>query len=267
MPDYELAPAADYGRVSTDDQQNSLDMQDKKIRDYAAFKGLTLREDLRFRDADVSGTVSIAERPGGKLLMELLRSGKVKHLIVGKLDRLGRNAVDIQTTWHHLTRELGVTIHVIDLGGDSVASDSPITRFIVGMLSLFAELEVESIRIRIKDVLHNKFLNGEQTSTLPYGSSAKPTGRFTTKRRENVEIMAIIPNPEEQKWLVQMVLWRCAEWSYRRIAKELNAANVPTKTGKRWQPGTVHAVLNNKFTRPIVQSTADQFEVSRNATG
>ncbi len=121
-----------------------------------------------------------------------------------------------------------------------------------------AEYERELIRSRIQQHLDVKRDKGELCGTVPYGWTAEPTGQVTPK---GVAIRFLRDHPEEQKWILHMHRLRCGGWSYDRIAKELNAAGVPTKRGKGeiikyrgetrfntglWQSGNVAKVLNNK---------------------
>jgi hypothetical protein len=131
------------------------------------------------------------------------------------------------------------------------------------MLALFAELEVENIRSRIRDVLTHKFKCDEQTGTVPYGFDAVPTGKVH-KRKNGTEheIHNLVPNPEEQKWLIRIFEWRLAGRPFRRIAAELNRLHVPAKNGGRWLPGNVHAVISNRFAKKILNEVQQQLKAA-----
>ena len=272
MPIYNGEIAATYSRVSTADQQNSIDMQRRRIEDYARFKNLTLHHEFTFVDSDTSGTIDISKRGGGSLLLKALETGRIRHLIILKLDRLGRKAIDIQTTWRDLTN-MGVTIHVLDLGGADFSSDSPITTFIVGVLSLCAEIEVERIRERIKGVLDDKKSQGDVVGRIPFGFTSVGSGRMTTKDGVSKEIMKMLPYEPEQAWIRKMLEWRAfgsdgrpGKWTYQQIAEELNRLGVKTKlsgtTNKHrlingvWNPGTVYKLLKLDYVKDIIK----QFE-------
>jgi putative DNA-invertase from lambdoid prophage Rac len=272
MTDYKGALAATYSRVSTSDQENSVHMQGRKIFEYATLKNLELLEEYLFVDTDTSGTIDISKRESGSKLLKVLEAGTVKHLIVNKLDRLGRKAIDIQATWRALT-DMGVTIHVLDLGGNQFSSDSPITTFIVGVLSLCAEIEVERIRERIKSVLDDKKSQGDVVGRIPFGFTSVGSGRMTTKDGVSKEIMKMLPYEPEQAWIRKMLEWRAfgsdgrpGKWTYQQIAEELNRLGVKTKlsgtTNKHrlingvWNPGTVYKLLKLDYVKDIIK----QFE-------
>jgi hypothetical protein len=62
----------------------------------------------------ISGSVAASERPGFAKLLDRMESGDV--LLVTKLDRLSRNAIDVRTTVERLSA-MGVRAHCVALGG------------------------------------------------------------------------------------------------------------------------------------------------------
>lgn len=96
-----------YFRVSTADQ--SLDTQVHEI-EVAGFN----IDPRRIVAKTVSGSVAAMERQGFRKLMERLDWDDV--LIVTKLDRLGRNAMDVPATVERLA-ELQVRVHCLTVGG------------------------------------------------------------------------------------------------------------------------------------------------------
>lgn len=75
-----------YARVSTDDQ--NIDQQIKLLKDYARRNGFLIRT---YNDYDVSGNLSIGNRPAGKKLLHDLETNKIQGIIVSKWDRITRN--------------------------------------------------------------------------------------------------------------------------------------------------------------------------------
>ena len=91
-----------YFRVSTRDQ--SIESQRTALG--GAF-------DAEYTDEGVSGATLAASRPGFSELLKYIRKGDT--LFVYAVDRLGRDAIDIQTTVRDLLRR-GIAVHVRDLG-------------------------------------------------------------------------------------------------------------------------------------------------------
>ena len=118
-----------YCRVSTQDQ--TTDNQVQEIR--AA--GFDL-EDRRIVREVVSGSQEAKQRPGFAKLLEKLDHDDV--LIVTKLDRLGRNAMDVRATIEAL-EEMGVSVHCLALGGMDLTS--PAGKMTMQVLAAVAEFE------------------------------------------------------------------------------------------------------------------------------
>jgi DNA invertase Pin-like site-specific DNA recombinase len=230
-----------YGRVSTDKQSTTI--QQTGGQAYIAQRGLPLAGE--FYDDDVSGSIPIWVRPGGRQLRDRLDQGDIKHLVVAKLDRLGRSAIDLLGTVK-LLDALGVALHIVDFGGDSLSSQGPAGRLMFTVLAGMAEFERELIRDRITKHLAGKRDRGELCGTEPYGFNAIPTGELTPK---GVAVKRLEDNPEEQQWIRFMVGRREVGVGYHTIAKLLNQLGIRAKHGGQWQSGNVAKVLQNKTVR------------------
>ena len=84
----------------------------------------------------VSGSVAASEREGFGQLLNKLEAGDV--LVVTKLDRLGRNAMDVRATVEGLTG-MGVRVHCLALGG--VDLTSPAGKMTMSVIAAVAEFE------------------------------------------------------------------------------------------------------------------------------
>ncbi len=103
-----------YVRVSTTGQTTENQIQEIEAAGFHV-------EPRRIVTETISGSVAIAQRRGFSRLMDKLEAGDV--LIVTKLDRLGRDAIDVSTTVRKL-EELGVRVHSLALGGVDLASSA-----------------------------------------------------------------------------------------------------------------------------------------------
>lgn len=118
-----------YCRVSTAEQ--STGNQVREI-EGAGFK----IDPKRIVTETVSGSVAAMERSGFARLVDRLEAGDI--LIVTKLDRLGRNAMDVRSTVESLAKE-GVRVHCLALGG--VDLTSPAGKMTMGVIAAVAEFE------------------------------------------------------------------------------------------------------------------------------
>jgi putative DNA-invertase from lambdoid prophage Rac len=119
-----------YLRVSTGDQ--SVEAQRKALG--GSF-------DKEFVDEGVSGATLAADRPGFGELLSYVRDGDT--VCIAAIDRLGRDALDVQSTVRSLITK-GVTVDVLGLG--------PIGRgvgeLIVAVLAQMADMERNRIKER-----------------------------------------------------------------------------------------------------------------------
>lgn len=97
--------------------------------------------DKEYIDEGVSGAVLAASRPGFAALLEFAREGDTIHVYA--VDRLGRDAIDIQTTIKKLLSK-GVAVNVRGLG----VIAKGVGELIVAVLAQVAEMERERIRER-----------------------------------------------------------------------------------------------------------------------
>jgi len=83
----------------------------------------------------ISGSIATSQRPGFARLVDRLEAGDV--LVVTKLDRLGRNAMDVGATVARLA-DLGVRVHCLALGGvDLTSSTGKLTMSVINAVAEF----------------------------------------------------------------------------------------------------------------------------------
>lgn len=80
-----------------------------------------------------------------KLLMETVKEGDT--IVVTKLDRMARNTRDALETIETL-RERGVSLVILNMGGQVVDTSTPVGKMMVTMLAAIAEFEADLIRER-----------------------------------------------------------------------------------------------------------------------
>lgn len=119
-----------YYRVSTGDQ--SIAAQRTALG--GAF-------DAEFEDAGVSGAIRAQDRPGFSELLRYIRKGDT--LYVYAIDRLGRDAIDVQSIVRQLL-DKGVTIDVLGLG----SIGRGVGELIVAVLAQMADMERNRITER-----------------------------------------------------------------------------------------------------------------------
>jgi putative DNA-invertase from lambdoid prophage Rac len=199
-----------YARVSTVAQASegeSLDVQQRVIAGYAQMHGLAV--DRVFVERGVSGSKPLGERPQGAALLASLKPGDV--VITPKLDRMFRSALDALDVLGRLKRS-GVSLHMIDLGGDTTGNG--VSKLIFTILSAVAEAERDRTRERIAEVKKDqrdrgRYLGGKP----PFGWRVGTAGE-------------LVPVPEQQAALKRMRQLRAKGLALRSIATEMAAAGV-----------------------------------------
>jgi putative DNA-invertase from lambdoid prophage Rac len=118
-----------YCRVSTTDQHTDNQVREIEVAGFALNSKRVITE-------SVSGSVAASERPGFAKLVERMEEGDV--LVVTKLDRLGRNAMDVRSTIEAL-EAIGVRVHCLALGGMDLTSAAG--KMTMQVLAAVAEFE------------------------------------------------------------------------------------------------------------------------------
>lgn len=121
-----------YYRVSTLEQS---------IESQRAALAQGQKIDREFKDEGVSGATLAANRPGFGALLDYIREGDTLHVYA--VDRLGRDAIDVQTTIRALIAK-GVTVEIQGLG--RIAQG--VGELIIAVLAQVADMERQRIRER-----------------------------------------------------------------------------------------------------------------------
>jgi len=277
--------AAIYRRVSTDQQDASLAGQEQRVLAYCAYKQLTVKPEHQFSDPDTSGSIPMRERAGGDALWRLLEFGSVQHLVVAKLDRLGRNVRDALGVMELMDRR-GIVLHIVDFGGESISTQGHMGKLIMTILLAVSEWELNEIRDRTRKGMAQLFSARQLTGHVPFGFDVRytfadghtvtagkalsPAALGALEQAHGPATKPLIDNPAEQAVIRLMWGWAYGEAAWARPAVHGNAADSPqlasftaiahrlnelgytTKQGKSWASSAVDSVLKNRYTRLVL---------------
>lgn len=166
---------AKYIRVSTDKQREegySIDIQKERLDAFA--KSMFPSDDTHdveykeYVDDGYSG--SNLDRPRMDEMIEDIESGKITHVIVVKLDRLSRSQKDTL----HLIEDVFLPHNVTFISmGESFNTSTPFGRAVLGILSVFAQLERENIFERTRSGMQKRVELGYWPGggRIPFGYS------------------------------------------------------------------------------------------------
>lgn len=186
-----------YCRVSTGDQ--TTDNQVREI-EAAGFKV----EAKRIIVETVSGSTPAMERKGFAKLIDRLESGDV--LIVTKLDRLGRNAMDVRATVETLAKE-GVRVHCLALGGVDLTSAAG--KMTMGVIAAVAEFERDLLIERTQAGLSRAKAQGKALGR-PSALTDEQQRAVLAKRNEGVSLGTLAKEYGVSRAAIQRIERRAA---------------------------------------------------------
>ena len=215
-----------YARVSTERQAEtgvSLDAQAEKIRAMALVQGAELSEII----VESGESAKSLNRPGMTKLLALVDAGKVKAVIVAKLDRLTRSVKDLCELLERFERR-GVALVSV---AESLDTGSAAGRLVLNIMAAVSQWEREAIGERTRDALMHKRSQGERVGNIAFGFRLASDG-------QHVE-----PDPAEQQVLAEIQRLRSEGATLRGIAAALNQQALRTRRGTPWRLESVARVL------------------------
>lgn len=199
-----------YIRVSTQAQADdglSLDAQKRQVEGHAMIHGFEIAH--IYTERAVSGAKPLDKRPEGRKLLQGAQRGDV--VICPKLDRMFRSAQDALAVAEQLQNR-GVSLHLIDLGGD--VTTSAVGKMFFTIVAAFAEFERDRIAERISDVKLNERNKGR------FLGGARPFGYQVDKEGN------LIPDDAEQSAIGEVIRLRAEGRSYREISCSVSTGPV-----------------------------------------
>lgn len=154
-----------YIRVSTQEQAvegYSIDVQKERLSNYCKAKDWIITEE--YVDAGYSG--STLERPKIKKLINDALDKKFEAVLVYKLDRLSRSQKDTLYIIEDIFLKNNISFISLNENFDT---STPFGRAIIGILSVFAQLEREQIKERTRMGLEERVKQGKHHSYAPFG--------------------------------------------------------------------------------------------------
>lgn len=245
-----------YGRTSGEEQRerHTIGLQVEAGRHHCAARGLP--EPVFYLDDGVSGTIPFHERAEGRRLLADAQGGKIKAVLVYRIDRLGRRLPVVYNLAETL-QELGVSLSSVTETFDTATS---LGRAFLALLAIFAEMERNAIVERTCAGSNRKAREGKW-----------PGGRMIFGYRAEAGLLLLdkdrVPGSDLSPVDVIRLIFRlCVEerLSCQKIADRLNALGVPTarrsrptrdKTDGLWKVSVVHHMLTNPIYHGLLRVT------------
>jgi putative DNA-invertase from lambdoid prophage Rac len=156
-----------YARVSTADPNTDNQIHEIEAAGFAVDKRRIVRE-------SINGSVAAAKRPQFVRLLDRLEPTDV--LIVTKLDRLGRNAMDVRATVEQLAID-SVRVYCLALGGVDLTSAAG--EVIMSVLVAVAEFERDLLVERTQAGLARACAEGKTLGRRPALTASQQADAMT----------------------------------------------------------------------------------------
>ncbi len=187
-----------YARVSTADQTPDNQVQEITAAGFAV-------EPRRIIHETISGSIAARQRPGFARLLDRLEPGDV--LVVTKLDRLGRNAMDVRSTVDTLTK-LGVRVHCLALGGVDLTSSAG--KMTMQVIAAVAEFERDLLVERTQAGLTRAKAEGRRLGR-PSALTAEQSCDIARRLEEGASVSALAREYDTSRQTIIRVRTRFAE--------------------------------------------------------
>ena len=216
-----------YPRVSGHEQEDnySIPEQIDRMKKYCEAKDWMVYK--IYTDSVYSG--SNMNRPGLQDMIKDCESGKLDIVLVYKLDRLSRSQKDTLFLIEDVFEKNGVGFTSMTENFDT---STPHGKFIIGILSVFAQLEREKIRERTMDGKDGRAKEGKW-----HGSKWIPIGYDYTDG-------LLIPNEYEAMQINEIADLVIKRTPIRTIANIVTEKGYRHKWGE-WESKTIRRVLTN----------------------
>src|SRR5579864_2612237 len=165
-----------YARVSTNDQQ-TLAMQNRAMREYAARRGWTIAVQVREVNSGAS------RREAREKVLEAARRREIDLVLVWRLDRWGRSVTDLLATLQELDH-LGVGFVSLT---EALDLKTAAGRAMAAMLAVFASFEREILQERTRAGLAHARMNGKRLGRpMTAGLQAARNTKAAPRRHQQI---------------------------------------------------------------------------------
>lgn len=176
-------------------------------------------------------------RPAFEQLMEDIRSGKIKRVIVYKLDRISRSILDFSNM---MERFQEYNVEFVS-STEKFDTSTPIGRAMLNICIVFAQLERETIQKRVADAYNSKSHKGYYMGgRVPYGFQIEKTvlhGMNTSK---------FIPEPAEMEHIKLLFqLYSQPDITLGGVLRECLNRGISEKRGAAWCTARISEIVRN----------------------
>jgi len=190
---------------------------------------------IEYTDKGFSGKDT--NRPGFEKLMNDIRTGRIKRVIVYKLDRISRSILDFANMM-----EIFQKYHVEFVSStEKFDTSTPIGRAMLNICIVFAQLERETIQKRVTDAYYARCRHGfYMGGRIPYGY------RLISAVIDHVNTSMYEEVPEESEQLKLIYsMYADTSNSLGDIVRYLNEHQIKNLRGANWNTARLSEMLRN----------------------
>ena len=190
---------------------------------------------IEYTDKGFSGKDT--NRPGFENMMNDIRAGKIRRVIVYKLDRISRSILDFANMM-----EIFQKYHVEFVSStEKFDTSTPIGRAMLNICIVFAQLERETIQKRVTDAYYARCRRGfYMGGRIPYGY------RITDTVIDNIRTSMYEEVPEESHQLKLIYsMYADTDYSLGDIVRYLNEHQIKNLRGASWNTARISEMLRN----------------------
>ena len=180
-------------------------------------------------------------RPAFQKMMADVRKHKFKAIVVYRLDRISRNISDFTGLTDELNK-LGVSFVSIR---EQFDTSTPMGRAMMFIISVFSQLERETIAERIRDNMHELAKTGRWLGgNTPLGLQSEAVSKVTIdgKARKSFKLVPVAEEADIPKMIFDLYT---ETDSLTAVEAELLRRRIKTKQGKDFTRFAIKAILQN----------------------
>ncbi len=247
----QIFPTAIYARLSVENSGKSekVDVITNQIEICKSY--IADRPYLSLVDTyiDNGRTGTVFDRPEFNRLMNDIKSGRIKCLVVRDLSRFGRDYIETGTYLERIFPQIGLRFIAIKENYDNFDTDGSNESLIIPLQNMINALYSKDISRKVSTALKAQMEQGTfQKRNLPYGY------------KWNTERSNMLIDEETAQYVRLIFKWKIEGWSIPMILDELDRLGAPntelrkrqngTRTGdgcscKGWHSSTLYGILTN----------------------
>lgn len=249
-------PVAEYVRMSTEEQPNSITIQQAAIRRYADAHGYQVV--LTYADPGRSG-IEIKRRPGLRQLIQDVVGGRplFRAILVFDVSRWGRfQDTDESAHYEFLCRSAGIPVHYC---AEQFENNGTLSSDMMKALRRTMAAEYSrDLAVRVKGGMRLLAQRGFHVGGVAgYGlrrllisadGSKKQILRLGELKNIRSDRVILVPGPKKEADVVRLMFFLAAakKKSPQKIAEELTSRGIGYLNGRNWNKGNVRLILKNE---------------------